>query len=63
LLFFWNEIILAASVEPEQPIAELNKITVTGRAEDLTGIADSASQGRLAISSSRSGLYYELVSC
>ncbi|MGR6036032.1 MAG: TonB-dependent receptor [Candidatus Nitrosoglobus sp.] len=48
MLFFWNEIILADSVEPEQPIAELNKITVTGRAEDLTGIADSASQGRVS---------------
>jgi hypothetical protein len=48
VFFFGNEIILAASVEPEQPIAELNKITVTGRAEDLTGIADSASQGRVS---------------
>jgi hypothetical protein len=48
VLFFWDEIILADSTASELPIAELNEITVTGRAEDLTGITDSASQGRVS---------------
>lgn len=45
---FWSQVIGAHPVDTQLPLAELEEITVTGRADDLTGIAGSASQGRVS---------------
>lgn len=49
-IFFWSwsKAICAHPVEADSPVMELDKIAITGRAEDLTGIAKSASQGRIS---------------
>ncbi|WP_049772892.1 TonB-dependent receptor [Nitrosococcus watsonii] len=46
--FFWNKAVYAHPVESEPPTAELDKINVTERAEDLAELAVSASQGRVS---------------
>lgn len=47
-LIFWSNALNAHPVDSDPTVTELDTMVVTGRAQDLTGIANSASQGRVS---------------